>query len=121
MIVLVVEDEDERAKELQSYLQTKNTKVIRAHDGFEALIFLKNHNPDLILSDINMPGMDGYRLIKRVKENEATRSIPFFVYSSRPLSSDSQDLTKELGADHCLQNTEIDGIGSEALSIFALL
>lgn len=121
MIVLIVEDEDNRAKELQSFLQTKKTKVVRAKDGFEALIFLKNHIPDLILSDVNMPGMDGYRLIKRVKENESTRSIPFFVYSSRPLSEDSQDSAMELGADHCLQNTEADGIGSEALSIYATL
>jgi len=121
MIVLIVEDEDNRAKELQSLLQTKLTKVIRARDGYEALIILKNHKPDLILSDVNMPSMDGYRLVKRVKEDDKTKAIPFFVYSSRPLSRDSKELAMELGANHCLDNTEIDGIGSEALSIFATL
>lgn len=116
MIVLIVEDDDERAKELQLFLQTKLTKVIRAHDGYEALIILKKHKPDLILSDVNMPAMDGYRLVKRVKENESTKSIPFFVYSSSPISDDNKELALELGADRCLNNTEIDGIGSEALS-----
>jgi len=121
MIILIVEDEDKRAKELQSFLQTKLTKVIRARDGYEALIILKKHKPDLILSDINMPSMDGYRLVKRVKEDEKTKAIPVFIYSSSRISDDNKELAMELGADHCLDNTEVDGIGSEALTIFATL
>lgn len=121
MIVLIVEDEDKRAQDLEGYLQTKLIRTIRARDGYEALIFLKNQKADLILSDVNMPGMSGYRLVKRLKEDETTKFIPCFVYSSHQISDDNKELAIRRGADYCINNTEADGIGSEALTIFATL
>lgn len=118
MIILIVEDEESRAKELKNYMQTKSIRVITARDGMEALIILRKQNVDLILSDSNMPAMDGFRLAKEVKKLFST---PFFLYSSKQITDDNKELALGLGADHCIDNTEADGIGSEALTIFATL
>lgn len=120
MNILIVEDDEDRAKELKQYMQTKSIRIITARDGMEALMILRKQIVpiDLILSDSNMPAMDGFRLAKEVKKLFTT---PFFLYSSRRITEDNKNLAMELGADHCLDNTEIDGIGSEALTVFAAL
>jgi len=51
-------------------------KVHEAGDGLEALELLKTHTVQLILSDINMPNMDGIELLQRLKANEELRSVP---------------------------------------------
>jgi two-component system chemotaxis response regulator CheY len=58
------------------------TQVFEAGDGCEALEILKKHRVDLILSDINMPNMDGIQLLREVRAVEAWKSVPFVVITT---------------------------------------
>ncbi|MDD5095703.1 MAG: response regulator transcription factor [Dehalococcoidia bacterium] len=66
--VLVVDDDARMLRMMESILQLEKYHVIRAIDGRAALDILNRQNPDLILLDIMMPGMDGYAVCKRIRE-----------------------------------------------------
>jgi len=121
MKILIVEDDDERRGLLKKYLQSNSIEILSACDGYEALILLKSYKVDLIMSDANMQGMDGYILAKRAKKDPDIKSTPFFLYSSRRISDINIDNAKELGVDKCLINTEVTEIGKEVLNYLSKL
>lgn len=86
--VLVVEDN----KELQSYIQLvlkKQFNVAMSGNGHEALAYLaENSHPDLIISDLMMPIMDGYQLLERLKGQAATQHIPVIMLTARAAKDD---------------------------------
>jgi DNA-binding response OmpR family regulator len=112
MTFLIVEDNEKRAKELKEYLQSKYIKILTAEHGYDAMQVLKTENVDLILSDCNMPYMDGFILAKNVKAQQKT---PFLLFSSRFIPQDTQELARDLGVDKFITKTDIRGIGDEAL------
>ena len=61
-LILVVEDEDEIADILMSYLERSGMKTLRARQGEQAITLNRLHKPDLILLDIHLPGADGMQL-----------------------------------------------------------
>lgn len=75
-IILVVDDE-KQIRDLISEILAGEYTVVQAADGTEAIEILKHKRPDLIISDISMPNMDGLELLKYVKSNEITKYIPF--------------------------------------------
>jgi CheY-like chemotaxis protein len=80
--ILLVEDTLTQALMMEHILQSQNFQVSIVKDGQKALTFLTAQKPDLILSDISMPEVDGYELCRRVKEDPQTRGIPFVLLSS---------------------------------------
>jgi DNA-binding response OmpR family regulator len=80
--ILLVEDTMTQALMMQHLLESQNFKVSIAKDCYKALDFLKAETPDLILSDVSLPEMDGYELCRRLKSDQATKAIPFILMSS---------------------------------------
>jgi PAS domain S-box-containing protein len=80
--VLVVDDTAASLKLLESVLGSAGYRVRLATDGDMALLSAKMHPPSLILLDVRMPGMDGFEVCRRLKGDEATRSIPIIFLSS---------------------------------------
>ena len=77
--ILIVEDE-ELVRELYSeFLEKKGYDVETAENGQEALDFLSENRPDLILLDINMPKVNGNELLKIIKADDKLRNIPVFI------------------------------------------
>jgi DNA-binding response OmpR family regulator len=99
--VLIVEDELEIAHSLQGNLERYGYKVLTASDGATALETARREAPQLILLDLMLPILDGYRVLKLLKSDERYRKMPILVITAR---ADSQDLTlaMECGADGCL-------------------
>ncbi|MBI5502892.1 MAG: response regulator [Deltaproteobacteria bacterium] len=97
--ILVVEDSRTQAEELRALLEAENFGVTVAHDGAAALARLESLRPDVIVSDIVMPGIDGYELCRRVKADERLRDIPVILLTSL---SDAGDVLRGLscGADN---------------------
>ena len=81
--VLVVEDDTSMARVLEVQLRTGGYKVLHAADGEEGLKVALEHAPDLILSDIMMPLMDGYELCRNVKRNPKLWQIPVILLSAK--------------------------------------
>ncbi len=93
--ILVVDDEAEIRDVLRLYLEKDGYEVVEAADGMEALEVCKRAKPDLVILDIMMPGIDGYRVLRNVRENS---NIPVIMLSAKNSDSD-KILGLDLGAD----------------------
>ncbi len=81
--ILIVEDEKKLADLLAFRLLALGYEVHLAGDAFAAVHSAVEHEPDLILLDITLPGGDGYSVVENLKEVEATKNIPFFFITAR--------------------------------------
>ena len=97
-ILLVVEDKQDLREFLKDTLKDKFKKVYQASNGVEALEMIKHQQPDIIVSDVMMPEMNGYQLCKEIKENLNISHIPIILLTARA-DSESQMLGYKLGAD----------------------
>jgi PAS domain S-box-containing protein len=69
--ILVVEDDDDTRDLLQRILEAQGAHVVTARDGPEALVLMAQHAPELLVSDLGLPGMDGYELLARIRADKA--------------------------------------------------
>jgi signal transduction histidine kinase/DNA-binding response OmpR family regulator len=96
-VVLVVEDNEDMRLFISDCLN-HDFKLIEAIDGIQGLDMAEKHSPDLIISDVMMPNMDGFEFTKRIKENVQTSHIPVIILTAK--SSDTSKITGfEKGAD----------------------
>jgi serine phosphatase RsbU (regulator of sigma subunit)/CheY-like chemotaxis protein len=97
--ILIVEDSPTQAMKLQHILERHGYPVTAARNGTEALDALKRAMPTIVISDINMPKMDGYELCHRIKSDEQLKALPVILLTSL---SDPKDILKglECGADN---------------------
>lgn len=99
--VLIVDDEPAVRENLNDLLENLEYKVVQASNGIEALKRLSNEIPDLIISDIMMPVMNGYELLDKVQSDPLYKSIPIILLTAK---SDTQSFRKAMqsGADDYL-------------------
>ena len=86
--ILVVDDEPSVLKVLKRRLESKNYDVITAEDGLEGLEKALESKPDLIISDIMMPTMDGYTFIKKLKAKPGFSRIPVIILTAKEKMQD---------------------------------
>ncbi len=93
--ILCADDEKEIRDVFRLYLEQSGYNVLEAENGMQALDILKKEQVDLVLLDIMMPGIDGYRTLKNIRENN---NIPVIIVSAKSAESD-KILGLNLGAD----------------------
>lgn len=100
-ILLIVEDDTPMREALHEILVNEGFRVLDAHNGQEALLIMGEVVPDMVLSDISMPVMDGLTFFRRVREHPDWISIPFIFLTAR---GERQQilLGKDLGAEEYL-------------------
>lgn len=87
--ILVVEDQDDNQRILRDLLTHAGYELIEATNGLDGVALAAAvPPPDLILMDIQLPGLDGYEATRRIKANPALRSIPIIAVTSYALSGD---------------------------------
>jgi two-component system, OmpR family, alkaline phosphatase synthesis response regulator PhoP len=96
--VLVVDDEPDLIRILQFGLQSINFHVETASDGQEALKKAREMKPDIILLDLMLPKLDGYKVCRLLKFDERYKNIPIIILSARTQEGD-QLLAMEMGAN----------------------
>jgi two-component system, cell cycle response regulator DivK len=87
--ILVVEDQLDNRQILRDLLTSADFEVIEAEDGETGLAATATHRPDLILMDIQLPGLDGYEATRRIKADAVLRAIPVIAVTSYGLAGDA--------------------------------
>jgi signal transduction histidine kinase len=119
--VLVVDDKEENLYYLRALLEAVGREVECAHNGAEALALALASPPALIISDLLMPVMDGYTLLRRWKADARLKNVPFVVYTATYVAPEDEALALKLGADaFLLKPTEPDDLLSRLKSVEAL-
>ncbi len=80
--ILVVEDQEDNMRIMNDMLSSAGYEVIKAVTGDEGVAMAEAHKPDLILMDIQLPGLDGYEATRRIKDNAALRHVPVIAVTS---------------------------------------
>ena len=86
--ILVVEDHEDNRRILRDLLSAAGYDMIEAHDGETALAMIGTAGADLILMDIQLPGIDGYEVTRRIKADPALAATPIIAVTSFALSGD---------------------------------
>ena len=97
-IALVVDDSLTMRKVLSRVLEREDFEVLTANDGMDAVQKLQQITPDIILTDIEMPRMDGFEFSRHVRDNQATKHTPLIVISSRTADK-HRNLATEIGVN----------------------
>jgi threonine synthase len=86
--VLIIEDNLDAARLVQRLLQARgNFEVMLAGDGMQGIRMVREHRPDLVITDIMMPGMDGFQVIDQINADEHLRDIPIIVLTAKELTA----------------------------------
>ena len=99
--VLLVEDEDQLRRVMKDLLERDGYKVAEARDGAQALDEVDRSAPDLIMLDLNLPGLDGYGVLQRLRSRPNTSQIPVIVLTAKG-DEDNEVRVFQLGADDFL-------------------
>jgi two-component system, cell cycle response regulator DivK len=88
--ILVIEDHEDNRQILRDLLASADLDMIEAWDGETGLAVAAAQRPDLILMDIQLPGLDGYEVTRRLKADPALAHIPIIAVTSYALSGDDE-------------------------------
>ncbi len=88
--ILLIDDHDSVLKLLEAVLKVRNYDVCYASGGAEGLEKAQSEQPDLILLDVMMPGMDGFKVCQALKQSDVTRRIPVIFLTARGEETDRE-------------------------------
>lgn len=88
--ILYVEDNAQNKRLVRKILTSRGYEVLEAEDGLAGVEITKNEMPDLILMDINIPGMDGLEATGVIKSNTETRHIPVIALTANAMRGDAE-------------------------------
>lgn len=114
--VLVIEDATDTLTSLLDLIESQGFQAIGAKNGLIGLQLANEQMPDLIISDINMPEMNGYEVLEALRQNTKTARIPF-IFLSGEESNASRRLGLELGAADYLTKPVINKQLMEAIAV----
>jgi chemosensory pili system protein ChpA (sensor histidine kinase/response regulator) len=97
--ILIVDDDSSMRELLENRLRSNGYDVVEASNGVGAFVQTIDEKPDLILLDVNMPVMDGYKFVQTIRWREQFKDIPILVVSGR---LNTRGLFREMGITHFL-------------------
>jgi len=90
--VLVAEDNPVNCELLRELLETRGYSVIEAPDGQEALRMIEQSHPDIVLLDIGMPVLDGFAVIRKIRENPSLARLPVLAITAYAMRGDRESV-----------------------------
>ncbi len=95
--ILIIDDDEMIQKLFGAKLSKEGFEPLYAHNAENGREMARRLNPDLILLDIRMPGIDGYDMAQRLKEEQETKDIPLALLTNEDLATEAQKWMKEIG------------------------
>ncbi len=102
MKILVIDDNDAVRSVLRDILVAGGHDVVLAQDGEEGLARAKEEPPDLVITDVLLPGVDGFQLLRSIRDDERLRDVPVIFYTGRYLDDEDKNLALRMGASRYL-------------------
>jgi len=96
--ILLVEDERDMAYAVTLQLEAAGYSVVNAYDGYTGFEKAKSEKPDLIILDLMLPKIEGYKVCRMLKFDEEYRRIPIIIFTARAQEAD-KEMSKTVGAD----------------------
>ena len=96
--ILIVDDEPDLVETLSFRLEASGYEVIKADDGQKGLDKARSEKPDLIILDLMLPKLDGYKVCRMLKFDEAYKNIPIILFTARAQEQDKK-IGQDVGAD----------------------
>ena len=116
--ILIVDDEPVVAKLLKRRFEFHGFNVETATEGVTALEKVKAWQPDLVLLDIVIPGMDGYEICRRLKATKGSAHIPVIFFTASQ-GMQSEEIVREVGAVRMIQKPFVDQVFEAISKIFS--
>ena len=101
-LVLIVEDDRSTRLLYREYLQHEGFRTVDAHNGYQALEKARDLRPNAVLTDIAVPGMDGFEFCRALKQSETTRAIPILAITGHSEYLEQPDRFLQAGIAHVL-------------------
>ncbi len=113
-LVLIVEDDRSLRLMYGEYLRRAGFRIIDAHNGFQALEKAREQRPDAVVTDLAVPGMDGFEFCRALQQSAATRAIPILAVTGHSEYLDDPARFRHAGISHVLlKPCEPDAIARE--------
>jgi CheY-like chemotaxis protein len=106
--ILIVEDSDPAIIQMKDILGESGYTIIAAHNGNEALESIENTIPDAMILDLMMPGMDGFEVLKTLREAERTAHIPVLILTAKHITKDDLSFLKRNNIHQLIQKGDIN-------------
>jgi len=97
-VVLIVDDTADTRELYSLYFRSRGFKVVTAHDGLTGVDAALRHDPDVIVMDLSMPGLDGIAATQKLKEDPRTQHLPILILTGYPMRGIAEGAL-EAGAD----------------------
>ena len=101
-LVLIVEDDLSTRLMYREYLNRSGFRTADAHNGFQALEKARELHPNAVLTDLAVPGMDGFEFCRALRQSPATRTIPILAVTGHSEYLDEPDRFTQVGITHVL-------------------
>ncbi|MCC6545769.1 response regulator [Candidatus Sumerlaeota bacterium] len=97
----IIDDEEEVCDVLRLYFESRGHRCHVAHDGEKGIALIRQHRPAAVFLDVQMPRMNGYEVLNRLRADDATRAIPIMLMTALTKESNMGDVdwAKSAGAD----------------------
>jgi len=108
--ILLVEDSEPAIIQLQDFMEESGYKILLARDGAEALGIISTVIPDAMILDLMMPGVDGFEVLKTIRNAEATAGIPVLILTAKHITSDDLKFLKRNNVHQLIQKGEVNRV-----------
>jgi two-component system cell cycle response regulator DivK len=88
--ILYIEDNADNMLLVRRALEARGYRVVGAEDGLTGLTLVERERPDVVLLDINLPDVDGYEVVRRLRANQTSRSLPVVAITAKALPGDAE-------------------------------
>ena len=117
--ILLVEDSEPAIIQLKDFMEESGYKILVAHDGSEALEIIDRTIPDAIILDLMMPGIDGFAVLKTLREAEPTVNIPVLILTAKHITKEDLKILKQSNVHQLIQKGDVNR--SELLNAVATM
>jgi signal transduction histidine kinase/CheY-like chemotaxis protein/HAMP domain-containing protein len=108
--ILLVEDSEPAIIQIKDFLEESGYNILVANGGGEALDIISNTIPDAIILDLMMPGVDGFEVLKNLRETEATVDVPVLILTAKHITKDDLKLLKRSNVHQLIQKGDVNRV-----------